>query len=241
MTAEMSLREHLDELRRRLIWVVLFVILSMVIAFVFRDQILGFLLEPGFSKLDERPIATEVLEVVGVTFKVTFMVGLVVSLPVVIYQIVRFVSPGLTKREKVYLLFFIPVILIAFIAGAAFAYYVLFPPAFEFLFNFGTDNVDPEIRVSSYINVVISLMFWMGTVFQIPLVMFILARVGAVTPKWLGRFRKYAVVLAFIAAAIITPTFDPINQTLVAVPIIVLYEIGILMARIGRRLKQRKS
>ena len=241
MTAEMSLREHLDELRRRLIWVVLFVILSMVIAFVFRDQILAFLLEPGFSKLDERPIATEVLEVVGVTFKVTFMVGLVVSLPVVIYQIVRFVSPGLTKREKVYLLFFIPVILIAFIAGAAFAYYVLFPPAFEFLFNFGTDNVDPEIRVSSYINVVISLMFWMGTVFQIPLVMFILARVGAVTPKWLGRFRKYAVVLAFIAAAIITPTFDPINQTLVAVPIIVLYEIGILMARIGRRLKQRKS
>ena len=237
----MSLREHLDELRRRLIWVVLFVILSMVIAFVFRDQILSFLLEPGFSKLGERPIATEVLEVVGVTFKVTFMVGLVVSLPVVIYQIVRFVSPGLTKREKVYLLFFIPVILIAFIAGAAFAYYVLFPPAFEFLFNFGTDNVDPEIRVSSYINVVISLMFWMGTVFQIPLVMFILARVGVVTPKWLGRFRKYAVVLAFIAAAIITPTFDPINQTLVAVPIIVLYEIGILMARIGRRLKQRKS
>ena len=241
MSNEMTLREHLDELRRRLIWVVIFITASMIAAFAFRDLILGFLLEPGFSKTGEKPIATEVLEVVGVTFKVTFMVGLVVSLPVVIYQIVRFVSPGLTKREKIYLVFFIPVILIAFIAGDAFAYYVLFPPAFEFLFNFGTNNVDPEIRVSSYINVVISLMFWMGTVFQIPLVMFFLARLGVVTPRWLGKFRKYAVVLAFVAAAIITPTFDPVNQTLVAIPIIVLYEIAILKARIGRRLRKRKT
>lgn len=235
----MTLRDHLDELRRRLIIAVLFVVAATIAAFVFRDQILQFLLEPGFGDLDEKPIATEVLEVVGVTFKVTFMAGFVAALPVVLYQVVRFVGPGLTRRERVYLLLFIPGVVLAFVIGAAFAYYVLFPPAFEFLFNFGTVNVNPEIRVSSYINVVISLMFWMGLVFQIPLAMFALARLGVVTPRFLGRFRRYAIVLAFVAAAIITPTFDPVNQTLVAVPIIVLYEFGILLARVGRRLRGR--
>lgn len=239
MAEAMTLRDHLDELRRRLIIAVIFVIAATIAAFVFRDQVLGFLLEPGFGDLDKKPIATEVLETVSVTFKVTFMAGFVAALPVVLYQVVRFISPGLTRRERVYLLLFIPGVMLAFLVGAAFAYYVLFPPAFEFLFNFGKANVDPQIRVSSYINVVISLMFWMGLVFQIPLAMFVLARLGVVTPRWLGRYRRYAIVMAFVAAAIITPTFDPVNQTLVAVPIIVLYEFGILLARIGHRLRGR--
>ena len=234
----MTLREHLDELRRRLIFVLAFVVVSTIVAFIFRDPIIGFLLEPGFGRVGERPIATEVLETVGVTFKVTLMVGFVASLPVVLYQVIMFVTPGLTGRERAYVLLLLPAVLVAFAAGVAFGYYVLFPPAFEFLFKFGSENVDPEIRISSYINVITSLMFWMGVVFQIPLVMFVLARLGVVTPRLLTRFRRLAVVLAFVAAAIITPTFDPVNQTLVAVPILVLYEFGILLARIGQRLKR---
>ena len=196
-----------------------------------------FLLAPGFGDLDEQPIATEVLETVGVTFKVTLMVAFVASLPVALYQLIMFVSPGLTGRERLYLLLLMPGVLIAFGAGVAFGYYVLFPPAFEFLFHFGSENVDPEIRISSYVNVITSLMFWMGAVFQIPLVLFMLGRLGVVTPRRLTRFRRFAVLLAFVAAAIITPTFDPVNQTLVAVPIMVLYEFGILLARLGQRLR----
>ena len=239
MVEAMTLREHLDELRRRLIIAAVFVALATIAAFVFRDPILAFLLEPGFGQRDEKPIATEVLEVEGVTFKVTLMAGFAAALPVVLYQAVRFVSPGLTGRERAYLVILIPGVLLAFAAGAAFAYYVLLPPALAFLFEFGSANVDPEIRVASYVNVVTSLMFWMGVMFQLPIAMFLLARLGVVSPQWLGRFRRYAVVLAFVAAAIITPTFDPVNQTLVAVPIVVLYEVGILLARLGSRMRRR--
>ena len=235
----MTLREHLEELRRRLVIVLLFVVVAMVVAFVFRNQIFEFLLAPGFDDLDEQPIATEVLETVGVTFKVTLMVAFVATLPVLLYQLIMFVSPGLTGRERLYLFLFMPGVLAAFGLGAAFAYYVLFPPAFAFLFHFGSENVNAEIRISSYINVITSLMFWMGVVFQIPLVLFALGRLGVVTPRWLSRFRRFAVLLAFVAAAIITPTFDPVNQTLVAVPIIVLYEFGILLARVGARMRRR--
>ena len=235
---EMTLREHLEELRRRLIIVVVFVILAMIVAFVFRNPILAFLLEPGFSQLDEKPIATEVLETVGVTFKVTLLVAFAASLPVVLYHVIMFASPGLTTRERLYVFLFLPGVLIAFAAGVAFGYYVLFPPAFYFLFNFGSENVNPEIRIASYVNVITSLMFWMGVVFQIPLVLFALGRLGVVSSGWLMRRWRFAVLLAFVAAAMITPTFDPVNQTLVAVPIIVLYLFGILLARLGERLRR---
>lgn len=241
MAEVMTLRDHLEELRKRILFIVVFIVITMVAAFVFRDTILDFLLEPGFSQLDEKPIATEVLETVSVTFKVTLMVAFAVSTPVLLYQLIMFASPGLTVRERVYLFLFLPMVIIAFTTGMAFAYYVLFPPAFNFLFNFGSENINAEIRISSYINVLISLMFWMGVIFQIPLVLFGLARLGVVTPRLLGRFRRFAILLAFVAAAIITPTFDPVNQTLVAVPIIVLYELGILLARVGQLLRKRSQ
>ena len=240
MAGEMTLREHLDELRKRLIVVVVFVILAMIAAFVLRNPIIDFLLEPGFADLDEKPIATEVLETVSVTFKVTLLVAFAASLPVVLYQVIMFASPGLTARERMYVFLFLPGVLIAFGAGVAFGYYVLFPPAFYFLFNFGAENVNPEIRIASYVNVLTSLMFWMGVVFQIPLVLFGLGRLGVVSSRWLLRRWRFAVLLAFVAAAMITPTFDPVNQTLVAVPIIVLYLFGILLARLGERLRRGK-
>jgi sec-independent protein translocase protein TatC len=234
----MTLREHLDELRKRLMWSVVFLALAVGASFVFRDYLLEFLLDPGYGGTGEVPIATEVLETLGVVFKVTLMAGFVVALPLVLYQVIMFVSPGLTTRERVYMWVFLPAVIVAFVGGSAFAYYVIFPPAFEFLSDFGGEYVNEEFRTSSYINTILSLMFWMGIVFQIPIVLFALARFGVVTPRWLARFRRFFVVIAFVAAAIITPTFDPVNQSLVAVPIIVLYEFGILLARLGQRLRQ---
>ena len=232
----MTLREHLDELRKRLMFSVIFLVIAVVVAFMFRNFLLELILAPGYGDSGDRPIATEVLETVSVIFKVTLMAAFVVSLPVILYQIIMFISPGLTGRERAYLFIMLPAVLLAFAGGTAFAYFVLFPPAFEFLSEFGVEHVDPEIRISSYVSVIVSLMFWMGVVFQIPIVLFTLARFGIVTPRFLARFRRYAIVLAFVAAAIITPTFDPVNQVLVAVPIIILYEIGIVLARLGQRL-----
>jgi sec-independent protein translocase protein TatC len=232
----MTLREHLDELRKRLMFSVIFLVIAVVVAFMFRNFLLELILAPGYGDSGDRPIATEVLETVSVIFKVTLMAAFVVSLPVILYQIIMFISPGLTGRERAYLFIMLPAVLLAFAGGTAFAYFVLFPPAFAFLSEFGIEHVDPEIRISSYVSVIVSLMFWMGVVFQIPIVLFTLARFGIVTPRFLARFRRYAIVLAFVAAAIITPTFDPVNQVLVAVPIIILYEIGIVLARLGQRL-----
>jgi len=234
----MTLRDHLDELRKRLMFTVIFLVLSVIVAFLFRDLLLAFLLEPGYGATDDRPIATEVLETVGVIFKVTLMTGFVAALPVILYQVIMFISPGLTRRERVYLYVLLPAVLVAFAGGAGFAYFVLFPSAFQFLSEFGIEHVNPEIRISSYVDVIVSLMFWMGVVFQIPLMLFALARFGIVTPRLLSQFRRFAIVLAFIAAAIITPTFDPVNQVLVAVPIIILYELGIILARVGQRLRK---
>ena len=234
----MTLRDHLEELRRRLFIVLAFIVLATAAAFFFRERLFDFLLAPGFGDLDEQPIATEVLETVGVTFKVALMAAFAVSLPVALYQAIMFASPGLTRRERLYAFLFLPAVLGSFAAGVAFGYYVLFPPAFAFLFNFAADVVNPEIRISSYVNVITSLMFWMGVVFQIPVALFALGRLGVVSPRWLARRWRYAVLLAFVLAAIITPTFDPVNQTLVAAPIIALYLVGILLARLGERLRR---
>ena len=122
-----------------------------------------------------------------------------------------------------------------FACGAAFGYYVLFPPAVTFLINFGSGVATPLIRIGSYVNLMVSLLFWMGLMFEIPVVLFFLSKVGVVTPKFLSRNRRWAVVLAFVLGALITPTFDPINQVFVALPIILLYELGVILVKIGVR------
>ena len=141
--------------------------------------------------------------------------------------------------------FFIPIMesltLLSFVAGAAFGYRVLFPPAVHFLLTFGSDVATPFIRIGNYVNLMLSLLFWMGVLFETPVVLFFLAKIGVVTPEFLGRHRRYAVVIAFILGALITPTFDPINQALVAIPVIVLYEISIWLTKLARPDRKRKE
>ena len=239
---EMTLREHLEELRKRIMIVTAAVVAGTVAAFVFREQVLTFLLEPGFGDLqDTKPIFIEATEMVAVTMKASLMAGVVLVLPLVLYQLVMFMAPGLTKREKVYIAIFLPGTLVLFGLGVTFGYYVLFPPAFRFLFTFGTQVATPAIRIGSYINLVTSLLFWMGLIFEMPLVMFFLARLGIVTTRFLSRSRRYALILAFVIGALITPTLDPINQTLVAAPVVVLYELGIWLAKLGAWMRRPKS
>ena len=239
---EMTLREHLEELRRRVLIITVAVVAGTVTAFIFREQILAFLLEPGFDQLSEtKPIFTEVTEMVAVTMKASLMIGVALALPIILYHLVMFVSPGLTRQEKLYLFISLPATAVVFGLGAAFGYYVLFPPAFSFLFTFGTQVADPAVRIGSYMNVVTSLLFWMGLIFELPLVMFFLARLGVITPKFLSRFRRYALILSFVIGALITPTLDPVNQTLVAAPVVVLYEMGIWLAKLGQWLRRPRA
>ena len=142
--------------------------------------------------------------------------------------------PGLTSREKRYLYALFPGAILSFVAGAAFGYYALLPPALNFLLEFGSDIATPMIRIGNYINLVVTLLFWLGVAFETPLVIFFLSKIGLVTPRSLARQRRLAVVLAFILGALITPTFDPVNQSLVALPIIFLYELGIVLSRVAR-------
>ncbi len=235
---EAPLREHLLELRRRLLWAAIAVLVCTGVAFAFHEQILLLLMRPaqGFAGVPGgKPIYTDITEFISTAMKASLLVGLFASLPFVLYQMVMFVMPGLTPRERWYLYLLLPTVVVAFIAGAAFGYRVLFPPAIRFLLEFGSDVATPYIRIGSYVNLMLSLLFWMGIVFEMPVVLFFLAKIGLVTSQFLARNRRYAIVLAFVLGAVITPTFDPVNQTLVAAPIIVLYEASIWLTKLARR------
>ena len=241
---EQTLLQHLGELRRRVFICVIALLVGSVISFVFFEQIIEVLVSPakdlGLGTGGEL-IYTEVTELLTTAIKVSFVSGLILASPVILFQVVMFIAPGLTSREKRYLFGFMPAVLLAFVGGVAFAYYVLTPPALHFLLTFGGDVAVPLIRISNIINLMIRLLFWMGLAFETPLVMYLLASLGIVSAQGLGRFRRYWVVVAFILAAIITPTVDPVNQGLVAGPLLVLYEAGILLARIAGRGRKNSS
>ena len=225
------LTSHLHELRRRLTYAAVSVLVTTAVAFVFHEQVLILLMEP----------AQQLTEFISVAARTSLLVGLFVSLPFVLYQIVMFVAPGLNPKERRYLYILMPVSLLAFVAGAAFGYRVLFPPMVNFLLNFGSDVATPLISIRSYVNLMLRLLFWMGIIFEIPVVVFFLAKIGLVSPESLARNRRYAIVVAFILGAVITPTFDPINQALVAGPIIVLYEASVWLAKLAARGRRRSA
>ena len=239
---ELTLLEHLNELRRRVFISVIALIIGAMVAFLFWTDIVELLKRPAQELNDGAGvilIATQVTELLSTSVKVSLVSGFVLALPVILYQVVRFVAPGLSASEQRYLFLFIPGALLAFIGGVAFAYFVLTPRALPFLLTFGNGVADPLIRISNLVDVMLRLLFWMGVAFETPVVMYLLAQLGIVTSRMFSRFRKYWVVVAFILGAIITPTFDPLNQTLVAAPLLALYEVGIFLAWLAGRARRR--
>jgi sec-independent protein translocase protein TatC len=237
---ELSLRDHLQELRRRLLISVIALLVGTVVAFAFWEPAVEILKRPAQEINDGQGvklIATQVTETLTTSFKLSMVGGAVLALPVILYQIVRFIAPGLTGNERRTLLLFMPGALLAFVSGVAFGYFVLTPQALPFLLTFGEGVVEPLVRISSLVDVMVRLLFWMGIVFETPLVMLLLARLGIVNAGAFSRFRRFWLVIAFILAAVITPTFDPVNQILVAVPLLALYEVGVLLARLAGRSK----
>jgi len=210
---QMTFTSHLAELRQRLIKSVIALVITTIIAFIF----------------------IEMTGMIATYFKVALMGGVVLAMPVFVYQGIMFVSPALTRREKRYVYLALPWIMLMFIGGFAFGYFILVPPATNFLLSFMTDVASPEIKIDNYVSIVTRFLVAIAVVFETPVIITFLARLGIVKPEWLARKRRWAIVVAFILAAVITPTFDPINQSLVAIPLIILYEMSIWLAKIAYR------
>ena len=178
---------------------------------------------------------------VMIYFRVALLVGGIIAIPVISYQFMAFVVPGLTNKERRILLLALPAIVILFVVGVAFAWYVLVPPALTFLNGFLPDLFHPDWTADGYFSFTTSLVFWMGVAFETPLIIFVLALLGVVTASSLAKNWRIAIVIASIAAAVITPTIDPVNMSIVMGPLLVLYVISIVLASIGSRLHRGRS
>ena len=226
---------HLDALRKHLLRSVLVIGVATAGAFIFNRQILEFLsfpLEYGIHSLT----AIDVTEPISTVMRVSLLTGFAVAFPYIALEAWLFIAPGLHKKSRVYGLIAIPVATIFFLGGMAFAYFVMLPAAIPFLLNFMGINTIP--RPSSYIRFVTGIMFWIGIAFEFPIVIFILASLGIVTSKMLSHHWRLAVVIIAVAAALITPTVDPVNMALVMGPLVLLYFFSIILAKIaGRRRK----
>lgn len=243
---KLPLTAHLGELRKRLIISFAAIAVTFVVAFNYSEEIFGVIMFPlkytlDFSvmKLSIRFIPQDKLhntklvflapaEAFWMNLKVAFVAGLIAALPVVFLQLWKFISPGLLQKEKKYVLPFIFFATSLFLAGAAFCFFIVLPFAIGFLLTYKVgDFLMPMLSVGQYVDFCLKFILAFGIVFELPVVIIFLTKMGIVTPQMLARNRKFAILFAFIAGAILTPTPDAFNQTLMAVPIIVLYELGI--------------
>ncbi len=241
---------HLEELRKRLIVSFSAIGVAFVLAFQIREYCLRLLQWPlttdivvdrkfPFVIFQAKPPIAKLTalgpaETLWTHFKVAFIVGVMLALPVVLYQIWKFIEPGLLPREKRFALPFVILSTISFFIGVAFCFLIVLPMAMQFLLTF-----DPSIqqmpRFGEYVDFTLKFLLAFGVIFELPLGITIAARLGMVTPQFLARNRKYAILLNFVVAAILTPTPDVFNQALMALPMCVLYEVGILAARVVAR------
>lgn len=229
---------HLGALRKHLIRAALFLALTTAISFAFTQQILEILASPLEGGLEALQ-AIDVTEPIGVFMRVALLSGFSFALPYIILEIWLFAAPGLHRRSRLLGLLAIPAVTIFFVGGMLFAYFVMLPTALPFLLDFMGFNTAP--RPSTYFPFVTNLMFWVGIAFQFPLVIFVLAGLGLVDARTLLRQSRLAIVILAIVAAMITPTIDPINMFLVWGPLVGLYFLGVGLAMLAQRRRNRSS
>jgi len=232
-----SVLEHLVEFKRRLFRVSIVAVIFIGIAVV------------NFSSIFEQftSDSRELIEAAGgdiiqltlteawvAAAKLAVMVGLTASFPYFLWEMSRFFRPGLKSTERKYVYFLIPAALISFAVGAAFAYVILIPRLFEFMLKFQGSLAVPQITAASVVSMTVGIVFWLGTIFELPILMFLLAKIGFLNSKWLKTKRRWVILLAFIFGAAVTPT-DPVSQVIVAIPVMLLFEIGMLLVRFAER------
>lgn len=238
----MSLTDHLAELRTCLMVSVIAIVAGFVISFYFSEELLKVLTDLISGEQKHSFVFLSPAEALWANFKIALLVGVIIALPVILYQLWRFVSPGFHGNERKYALPFLIIGFVSFVIGILFCYFVVLRYALEFLFTYKTSNLTPMISIGSYLDFVMKFMLAFGLIFELPIVIVFLTKIGILTIEFLTRNRKYAILVNFIVAAILTPTPDVFNQLLMAVPLIALYELGIIGAKIFcKNAKTRKS
>src|SRR5581483_7283843 len=225
---ELSLVQHLAELRDRLMVAAIAVVITTALSFVFSVQIIRFLMLPaGVTHL----VALSPTENFTTFMRVSLFSGIALAMPVILYEIYAYIDPALLPHERRFALRLGPFVLLLFVTGMLFCYFLLLPNALKFLITFGSDVIDNQLRASEYISFVTTFILGVGLVFEVPVVIYGLVAVHVVKRSWLTKQRRYVFLLVFVVGAIITPPPDPSNQTLVAVPMYLLWELGLFLAR----------
>lgn len=224
---DMSLAEHLTELRSCLFKAGAALVAGTAVSFYYLEQIMAALTAPIGQLYYLRPA-----EAFMVYIKIALLAGLILASPMVLYQLYSFVRPALTLREKHYALCTIPIIIVLFLGGMVFSYYLVFPRAVEFFLGFGAERVSPLISMESYMDFMLMLVVPFGFVFNIPVVLMLLVYLKLVPVQALSKYQKHVILAAFILAALITPTPDIITQSLLALPMVALYEVSLMLCKL---------
>lgn len=224
--SEMSLVEHLQELRRRLIIIIIAVAAGSLISYFYAVELVQYITAPAGKLYYMSPA-----EAFFTYIRVSVFAGFLLALPIVLYQLWAFIVPALTKREHMASLVLVPSSVVLFFIGLAFSYVLVLPAGIKFFMGFATENLQPLLSLGEYLSFVISFLLPFGFIFELPLVIIVMAKFGLISSNFLASKRKHVLVLSFVVGALISPTPDIFSQTMVAVPIIVLYELSVLLVR----------
>lgn len=231
----MPFLEHLEELRQRLLKIILSVVLFSLGSYFISRQIMALLLKP--YPYDEKLIFLAPTEGFIVHIKISLFAGIIISLPVIFYQLWSFVSPGLYKKEKKHIPFTLFFSLFFFALGASFCYFIIIPYGLNFLLGFNTEQLEAAIQIKEYLKFVTLLILVFGVIFELPLISYFMTKIGILTPEFMRAKRRYGIVVIFISAAILTPP-DIFTQLCLAGPLILLYEISIWISKLAVRKKE---
>jgi sec-independent protein translocase protein TatC len=237
--SQMSFIDHLEELRWRIIYSLLGVAAGTIVCWVFIDPIVEQVLLRPAVQFNLKIINLRPFGQVFLYMQVAFIAGIIVSIPNIFYHIWKFVAPGLYRNERKYIGGIVIFTTLCFAAGATFAYYVIMPAAFNFFVTFGTSRIENSISIEEYLNFTLNLMLGAGLVFELPMVSFFLSRLGILTPQFMRKYWRHAVVIIFIFAAFLSPGTDPVSMILLAVPLMGLYEISIWIARVSQKRREK--
>lgn len=232
---EMSFLDHVEELRWRIIYAIIGILIFTIVAWIFIDPLIEIVLlkparDANASLQNLRPFGQLFLYV-----QVAIIVGIVASLPNIFYQLWQFIAPALKKRERKYILWIVFFSTFCFLAGIAFAYFVMLPLTMKFAAQFGTAEISNEFAIDEYMSIIISVMLAAGVIFELPMISFFLSKLGILTPKFMRKYRRHAIVIILVLAAFLTPGADPVSQVILAVPLVLLYEISIFISKISSK------
>jgi len=231
----MPFTQHLEELRWRIVYCFIAVVVGSAICYFFKERIFEILMTPLLQALSaqegQKLIYTAPHEAFMTYLKVALLAGIGLAVPVILYQFWAFVAPGLYEHERRYLLPIVFLSSLFFLGGALFGYFIVFPFGFKFFVSFANESITPMISTKEFLSFAARLLVAFGVVFELPILTFFLTKMGLVTADFLRRWRKYAIVLVFVVAAVLTPP-DVFTQSLMAVPLIILYETSVFIARI---------